>query len=291
MAILGAVELGGTKTLIGAGTGPEDLVDRIRIDTTDPSSTLDQVAIHLTDAKATAVGVGSFGPIEVRSGHPGYGRIIRTPKPGWSHTDVAGQLTERLGLPLAIDTDVNAAALGERAWGATAELANSSYVTVGTGIGGGVLVDGKPLHGVPHPEVGHTVVVRLYHDDHRGTCPYHGDCLEGMASGPALVERFGVEAKALQGGDLEAARDLVAFYLAQGLRNLVYVAAPERIVVGGGVSKLPGFHEALSRELKRELAGYPGVEHHEAPDFVVAPGLGDLSGLAGALILAQQAAG
>lgn len=290
MARLGAVELGGTKTLVASGDRPQDLRGADRIETTDPETTLDRVCELLVAEDLAALGIACFGPLELRPANRAFGHIMSTPKPGWSQVDVAGSL-RRLGLPLGIDTDVNGAALGEWRWGATSGLESSAYVTVGTGIGGGVLVSGRPLHGAPHPEVGHTVVQPHPEDDHPGSCPHHGRCLEGMASGPALAARFGRRAEDLAGGPREEALDLVSFYLAQGLRNLVYAVAPERIVVGGGVSKLPGFHDAVRRRLRDELAGYPGVDDHAATDFVVAPGLGDLSGLAGALALAEQAAG
>lgn len=290
MPNLGAVELGGTKTLVASGRGVADLHEPFRIETSDPATTLDLVCDRLLPADVEAVGVACFGPLELRSERGAFGHIVRTPKPGWSLTDVAGALRGRLGLPLSIDTDVNGAALGEWKWGATSGLESSAYVTVGTGIGGGVLVSGRPLHGAPHPEVGHTVVLPHPEDDHPGSCPYHGRCLEGMASGPAIAARFGRTAEDLPEDLREEALDLVTYYLAQGLRNLVYGVAPERIVVGGGVSKLPGFHQQLGRRLLTELAGYPGVDDHAAADFVVAPGLGDLSGLAGAMVLAGQAA-
>jgi len=160
---------------------------------------------------------------------------------------------------------------------------------VGTGIGGGLVIDGHPLHGTSHPEMGHTIVMPHPDDPYAGHCPYHGACLEGMASGPAIEDRFGRVATALNHAESEEALRLVAFYLGQGLRNIVYMVAPDRIVIGGGVSHLPGFHSAVSTELAEQLAGYPGLSEHESGDFVVAPKLGDLSGLAGGLILAEHA--
>lgn len=286
MGRLGAVEIGGTKTLVAAAESVDDLVGHRRFPTTTPEDTLDAVTAYLASTNVTGVGVASFGPVELRPGHEGFGQITITPKQGWSHTPVVAWFTQKLGVPVAFDTDVNAAAVGEGRWGAAVDVDDFVYVTVGTGIGGGVVSKGSPLHGAPHPEVGHVVVRRHPNDDHPGSCPFHGDCLEGMAAGPAVAARFGRSGEALSGSDLESAVDLVAFYIAQGLRNLVYAVAPERFVVGGGVSKMTGFHQMVRGKLVDELAGYPAEAAHLDPGFVVAPGLGDLSGLAGALALA-----
>ncbi len=255
MAIYGAVELGGTKTLVAVGTGPDDLSPVERIETTDPETTLGQVVSVLAQHRVEAVGVASFGPLELRRDHPNFGTITRTPKPGWSGTPVRARLEEELGTPVAIDTDVNGAALGEGRWGAALGMTHFVYVTVGTGIGGGAVVGGETLAGLGHPEMGHLVVERHRDDEYPGRCPFHGRCLEGMASGPALEDRFGL----LESWDRTRVLDLVVFYLAQGLRAMVYALAPQRIIVGGGVSKMDGFHDALAAGLTASLAGYPGI--------------------------------
>lgn len=290
VAVYGAVELGGTKTLVAWGREPDDLRDYVSIPTTTPEETLGEAIDRLRPLDLKAVGVASFGPVELREDRPGFGRITTTPKPDWSRTPVVRSFADALGLPVGFDTDVNGAALGEGEWGAAAGLTTHAYVTVGTGIGGGVVSRGRPFHGAPHPEVGHVVVRRHPDDDHRGSCPFHGDCLEGLAAGPAVAARFGKPAQDLHGQHQARALELESFYLAQGLRNLVYVAAPERVVVGGGLSKMPGFHDALLGTLRKELAGYPGEDAHRSDQFVVPPHLGDISGLAGALILGIQAA-
>lgn len=279
--------MGGTKTLVGVGETLDDLKDHQTIPTTGPDETLGRVVDHLRDAGVSAVGIACFGPLELRSGHRWQGHITRTPKQGWSLTPVVARFASALGTPVAFDTDVNGAALGEGTWGAARGLDNYAYITVGTGIGGGMVVDGAPVHGAPHPELGHVIVRRHQGDEHEGSCPFHGDCLEGMASGPALEARFGIKAQDLDGPRRRQAVELVSDYLAQGIRNLVYVAAPERVVLGGGVSKLDGLHDAVRTRLREILAGYPGTEDHETDDFVTPPGLGDLSGLAGALLLAR----
>ena len=215
--------------------------------------------------------------------------MTTTPKPGWSGTDLVGPLGDALGVPVGFDTDVTGAALGEGRWGAARGLRSFVYVTVGTGIGGGAVVGGAPVHGLPHPEMGHVSVTRLPGDEFPGICPFHGDCLEGMACGPAMAARWGRPAEELTGADLARAVDIEAHYLAAGLRNIVYVLAPERIVLGGGVAGLPGLFPALRERLAAALAGYPGLAEHGAPGFVVPPGLGGAAGAAGALALAELA--
>lgn len=279
--------MGGTKTLVGVGETLEDLADHRIFATKGPVETLGHIIAHLEESQVDAVGVASFGPIEMRRGHRWEGHITRTPKPGWSFTPVVEQFTSRLGVPVAFDTDVNGAALGEGEWGAATGLDTHVYITVGTGIGGGVVVGGKPVHGAVHPEIGHLTVNRHPDDLFEGSCPFHGDCLEGMAAGPALEARFGTRAEDLDDDDREQALELASFYMGQGVRNVVYATAPERVVIGGGVGKLAGFHEAVRSQLLKSLAGYPGVDSHGEDGFVSAPGLGDLSGLAGALLLAR----
>jgi fructokinase len=206
--------------------------------------------------------------------------ITTTPKPGWSDTDVAGEIRQRLGVPVAFDTDVNAAALGEHRWGAARGLGTFAYVTVGTGIGGGVLVHGKPLHGLQHPEIGH---LRIPHDREAdpfpGVCPFHGDCWEGLASGPALEARWGVAPEELED---ETAWALEARYLALGLVAVIAVLSPERIVVGGGVMRRPGLLELV----RAEVAGLLG--EYVAAGELVPPALGARAGVLGALALAES---
>lgn len=289
MTRFGAVELGGTKTVVAVAEGLQGLADHVTIPTTTPDETLDAAISHLESGGAEAVGIASFGPVELDPAADSVGYITRTPKPGWSHTPVLARFSDRLGVPVGFDTDVNGAALGEGRWGAGVGLGTFVYITVGTGIGGGVIANGRPVHGAPHPEVGHVIVRRHPDDDHEGSCPFHGDCLEGMAAGPAMERRFGKRAEDLTDSEQERALELAAFYLAQGFRSLVYVVAPERIIVGGGVSRIPGLHAAVREELIEQLSGYPGVETHRSETFVVPPELGDLSGLAGALLLAERA--
>jgi len=280
--------MGGTKTSVGFGSSPDDLSSVVTIPTTEPDETLGRVIDHLTAGLPDAVGIASFGPIELRRKDPGYGRITVTPKEGWSGTDVVGPIQEAVRVPIGFDTDVNGAALGEGRWGGGLGLDTFVYVTVGTGIGGGAIVHGEPVHGLGHPEMGH-MTVRHYPDDRfEGICLLHGDCLEGLASGPSIEARFGDTADRLTGDEQREAVQLEAFYLAQMTRNLVYTLAPERVIVGGGVAQMPGLLDSVGESLLDELSGYPGLAQH-GPGFVVPPGLGDLSGLAGGLVLAEKA--
>lgn len=293
--MLGGIEAGGTKFVCVVGTPPDGVVREARFPTRAPAATLADAIAFFREAVADglaidAIGIACFGPLELRRDHPGYGRITATPKPGWSGADVAGTIGEALGLPVGFDTDVNGAALAEARWGAGRDVRSLVYVTVGTGIGGGAVIDGVPVHGLPHPEMGHVSVDRLEGDDFPGICPFHGDCMEGMACGPAMAARWGRPAQELRGEQRDRAVAIEAHYLAAGLRNAVYALAPERIILGGGVAGLPGLIPAVGERLVAALAGYPGCSEHADPAFVVAPGLGDRAGAAGALALAETAA-
>lgn len=294
--MFGGVEAGGTKFVCLIGTGPDDIGETQRIDVTGPLETLGAAHAFFrrvidSGTRLDSIGIGSFGPIELRPDHPRYGWITSTPKAGWSGTDVVGSFTRAFGLPVGCDTDVNAAALAEGRWGAGRGLASFVYLTLGTGIGGGAIVDGRPLHGLVHPEMGHIVVPRRPGDRFESLCPFHGNCLEGMASGPAIGARFGRRAELLVGADREAATQLVGFYLAAGIRSIVYVLAPERIVVGGGLSELKGVMATTRAELRGQLKGYPDLSEHDSEEFVVPARLRDMAGPAGTLILAEKALG
>lgn len=292
--MLGGVEAGGTKLICVLGTGPDAIVETARIEVAEPAATLEAAVGFFRDAVGRgiaidAIGVGSFGPLELRREHPDFGRITATPKPGWAGTDMVRHFAEALGVPVGFDTDVNAAALAERRWGAARGLDAFVYLTLGTGIGGGAIVGGRVVRGLGHPEMGHVAVPRRRGDDFAGVCPFHGDCLEGMASGPSIEARFGRRAEALEGADRSAAAALVGFYVAAGIRSIAYVLAPERVVLGGGLAAMPGVVETVRAELAGQLAGYPGLPEHAAAGFVTGVALGGMAGPLGTLILAEQA--
>jgi fructokinase len=291
--IFGGVELGGTKVVCVVGRG--NVVDAEQvIPTSEPVGTLAE-AVAFFEAERSdglsvaAVGVASFGPVELRRTSPLFGHVTDTPKPGWSGVDVVGPLQAALGVPVGFDTDVNGAALAEGRYGAAAGLDTYVYVTVGTGIGGGAVVGGRLVHGLVHPEIGHVAVPREPGDDFPGSCPFHGDCLEGMTSGAALAERFGAPAETLSGAPRERAVACAAWYLGHGLRSVVYALAPERVVIGGGVSRLEGLFPLLRRGLRESLGGYPRLPERDAESFVVPTGLAGRAGAIGALMLAELA--
>jgi fructokinase len=281
--VLGGIEAGGTKWLCAVGTGPGRLDATEMIPTTTPAETIGRAVAFLERAgPVEAVGIGSFGPVDLRPGSPAWGSITTTPKPGWANTDVAGSIGAALGVRVAFDTDVNAAALGEHRWGAAQGLDTFCYVTVGTGIGGGAIAGGRIVHGLLHPEFGH---MRIPHDREAdpfpGSCPYHGDCWEGLAAGPALAARWGRPAHELDGD--HAAWRLEARYVALGLVNAASVLSPERIVLGGGVMQAPGLLELVRAKVDSLFAGYFSTE-------IVPPALGRLSGVLGAIALAELSA-
>jgi fructokinase len=288
---VGAVEAGGTKFVCLLGSSPDDVVARTRIPTgDDPARTLAAVVDFFAQHPApAAVGIASFGPVELRPDHPHYGYITSTPKPGWRDVDLVGPIRSALGVPVGFDTDVAGAALGEGRWGAAQGLGTFVYMTVGTGIGAAAVVGGRLAVGLGHAEMGHISVPRQPGDTYPGGCPYHGDCLEGMASGGAIAARFGRPAEQLDGADLKQAVEWEAGYLAAGLRTIVYTLFPERVVIGGSVPQLPGLFPLVRSTLRDMLAGYGALPEHHEEAFVSPAGLGGLAGPAGALVLAENA--
>lgn len=284
--LLGAIEAGGTKVVLAAGADPAGPLVTHSIPTTTPEETLTKAAgWFAAQGKVTAFGIASFGPVDLDDASPTWGHITATPKPGWSHCDVAGFFARRFGAPIGFETDVNAAALAEfaKAPPGTSSLA---YVTVGTGIGGGLVIDGKAVHGSAHPEMGHLFPRRQPGDqDFAGTCPFHGDCLEGLASGPAIKARWGASLSELPTD--HQAHELVAGYLAQLCQTLFAISAVETIVLGGGVMQTPGLLERIARRAAEIDAGYlPGSSRHT----IRGPALGTESGMRGAMMLAEAAA-
>jgi fructokinase len=292
MKVFGGIEAGGTKFICGIGTGPDNLTV-ISFPTTSPSETIGK-AISFFRKKAdeglAAIGIGSFGPIECHPDAEKYGYITNTPKPEWHHHDFVGAISRALTLPVAFDTDVNAAALAESRWGAAKGVENFIYLTVGTGIGGGVVVNGRLLHGLTHPEMGHIRVPHNLQDDpFCGNCPFHKDCLEGLASGPAIKDRWGQDAKDLPLN--HPAWILEAHYLALALSTWVCTLSPERIVLGGGVMQRAFLFPMIQQRLSELLGGYISnrLLNEDIEQYVVPPGLKGYSGVLGAILLAEEA--
>jgi fructokinase len=296
MPLWGGIEAGGTKFVCAVGSGPDDLRAEVRFPTTTPEASFGR-AIEFFQQQhekepLAAVGIASFGPVDPNPDSPTFGYITTTPKPGWAHTDFAGTIRRALGLPVGFDTDVNVAALGERRWGAAQGLDTFVYLTIGTGIGGGGLVNGKVIHGLVHPEMGH---IRIPHDRGRdpyaGACPYHGDCLEGLATGPALEARWGQRGETLPAD--HPAWELEAGYLALGLVSIICILSPERIIMGGGVMEQRQLFPLVRGRVRELLNGYlqaPAILDR-IDEYIVPPRLGNRAGVLGAIALAQQAAG
>lgn len=288
--LVGGVEAGGTKVVCAIGRDPDDVRAEARFATTTPAETLARVVRFFREhaTPIAALGVATFGPVDLDPGSPTFGAITATPKPGWQHVDVVGPLRDALGVPIALDTDVNGAAYGEHRWGAGRGQGTVVYVTVGTGIGGGGVVHGRLLHGLVHPEMGH---LRIPHDraadPFPGVCPYHGDCLDGLASARALAERWGAPPETLPPD--HRAWDLEAEYLALGLVSIIGVLSPRRVVVGGGVLAHRPLLPRIRRRLVELLAGYIQARElvSDVDTYIVSPALGADAGVLGALALAH----
>ncbi len=297
MKLFGGIEAGGTKFVCIIGSDPDHIVAETRFSTTGPAETIQKAVAffqpYARSGELAAVGVGTFGPVDLDQTSPTYGYITTTPKFGWQQVDLCGGIQRGLNLPVAFDTDVNAAAVGEQFW--TPEnrrLDPFLYMTVGTGIGVGMVINGLPLHGLIHAEAGH---IPLPHDWQKdpfaGVCPFHGDCLEGLASGVALEKRWGEKAEKLP--DEHPAWDLEAGYIALALVSLIYAYSPRRIVLGGGVAQHPGLHQAVRRKVQQIINGYvqsPMISERIA-EYILPPSLGCRSGGLGAIALAMQRIG
>ena len=288
------METGGTTIRLASADNPAEMTAVVTVPTTGPDETLPRLRAELRTLAASrtvdAIGIAAFGPIDVDPASPHYGRIGASPKVGWRGVQLLEAVHQAVAAAVVVDTDVNAAALAEQQWGAARGQSDVCYVTVGTGVGVGALVDGRLLHGNAHPELGHLLVRRHPDDSYPGLCPFHGDCLEGLASGPAVAARWGRPADAL-GQVTDDARRLEAYYLAQLVVTLGYALAPGVVVLGGGVASMPGLLEAVSAEADRLHAGALGETHplRTGADFVVPSGLGGRAGIIGALTLASRA--
>lgn len=295
MPLWGGIEAGGTKFVCAVASGPETILAETRFPTTTPEETIGRAIAFFREQRAAygkldAVGIASFGPVDPNPASPAFGYITTTPKPGWAQCDFAGRVREALGVPVGFDTDVNGAALAEGRWGVARGLDTFVYLTVGTGIGGGAVVNGRLVHGMLHPEMGH---VRVPHDPLRdpypGCCPYHKDCLEGLASGPAIEARWGQRAESLPPD--HPAWALEADYVAHGLVPQIYLLSPQRIILGGGVMEQPTLFPAIRERVLAILNGYiqsplllEGID-----EYIVPPGLGNRAGVLGAIALAEPA--
>ncbi|MCL1949091.1 MAG: ROK family protein [Turicibacter sp.] len=277
----GAIEAGGTKFVCAVADENLKITERISLPTTTPEETLAQVFEFFDRFDLEAIGIGSFGPIDTTIGSPTYGHILSTPKLAWANYDFLGAVKSRYNIPVGWTTDVNGSALGEYGLGAGKGLDSILYLTVGTGIGGGAIIDGKLREGL---EMGHILLKKHALDDFSGTCPYHGGCLEGLAAGPAIGERYGIKGAEL--GPEHEAWDMEAYYLGQALMNYVLTLNPQRIILGGGVMKQSQLFPKVRHELELLMQGY--INLPDLNTFVVPPALGDDAGITGALLLAKN---
>ena len=284
--ILGALEAGGTKMVCAIGDDKGNITERTSIETKTPEDTMPNIINFFKGKGVEAIGIGSFGPIDLNKDSKTYGYITSTPKIPWRNYDVCGALKKALGVPVGFDTDVNASALGEGSYGALRGLTSGIYITIGTGIGVGILSEGKPIHNMLHPEAGHILVRKHKEDKYKGHCPYHADCLEGLANGPAIAERYGLPAVEL--ADRAEVWELEADYIAQALMAYILTVSPQRIVLGGGVMKQEQLFPLIRTKVAEYLNNYLDTKEIKDMDmYIVPPMLGDDQGIIGCLELAK----
>ena len=294
MELFGGIEAGGTKCICIVGSDPNHIQTEKRIPTTSPGETIQNIVEFFKPYSGSgglnAVGIATFGPVDLNHNSPTYGYITTTPKPGWRQVDLYGEIQRGLNIPVAFDTDVNAAAFGEQYWSnGKQKLDPFLYMTVGTGIGVGVIVNGAPLHGLIHAEAGHFMLPHnLEKDPFQGVCPYHGDCLEGLASGKSMAKRWGQSPETLP--DDHPAWDLEAHYIALALVNLIYAYSPRRIILGGGVPQHLGLIQMARVKVREIINGYVQSEEVEQKieEYIQSPYLGNRSGALGAMAMASQ---
>ena len=289
MKLSGAREAGGTKMVCAIGDENGNILERIRIPTRTPAETMGPMIDFFRGKEIRALGIGCFGPVDLKKGSRTYGYITSTPKLAWQNYPIVAEFEKALGVPVGFDTDVNAAALGEATWGCTRDVENSIYITVGTGVGVGVIIGGKPYHGMLHPEGGHILLARHPDDPMVGSgCPFHENCLEGLAAGPSLEKRWGIKGAELTGR--KEVWQLEAYYIGQALADYILILSPERIVLGGGVTHQEGLLALIRQETAKQLAGYirtAAIDHLDS--YIVGVSLNDNQGVMGAVKLAMDA--
>ena len=287
--MLGGIEAGGTKFVCAVGKEDGTIVERIQFDTLSPEETIPQIIEFFNKHEIKSLGIGSFGPVDIDPNSPTFGNVTSTPKPGWKDYPFLKTLQAAIDVPMEFNTDVNAAALVEVMHGAAQDVDSCLYITVGTGVGAGAVFNGQLLQGLSHPEMGHTIVRRHETDNYEGFCPYHSDCLEGLAAGPAIERRWGKKGFELQ--DQTEVWELESYYLAQALVQFILILSPKRIVMGGGVMKQKQMFPFIQKKVQELLNGYVAVPEilDHIDEYIVPPALGDNAGITGALMLAKRA--
>lgn len=286
---IGAIEAGGTKFVCAIGNEKGEIFERVQFPTTTPEETMNKVVEFLSNKGIETIGLGCFGPVDLNKQSKTYGYITTTPKKYWNNYNIVGELKKHFDVPIGFDTDVNGAALGEATLGAAKGLDSCVYYTIGTGIGAGAYIDGKLIHGLLHPEMGHVLVTVHPEDTYKGICRFHGRCLEGMASGPAIEDRWGEKAYNLPKD--HKAWEFEAYYIAQALANCILILSPKKIILGGGVMKQKQLFPLIRNQVQQLLNGYIKADSiiDDIENYIVYPELGDNAGICGALILGALA--
>ena len=289
MKLFGALEAGGTKMVCAIGDENGNILERVSIPTGTPENTMPPMIEFFKGKGISALGIGCFGPVDLDKKSPTYGYITSTPKLAWTNYPIVAEFEKALGVPVGFDTDVNAAALGEATWGCTKDVDNSIYITIGTGVGVGVIVNGKPYHGMIHPEGGHILLARHPQDPMVGSgCPFHENCMEGLAAGPSLEKRWGVKGAEL--ADRMEVWEMEAWYIGQAITNYIMILSPERIICGGGVMHQPCLLPLIRKEVERQMNGYiKGKGMDDLNNYIVGVSLNDNQGAMGAVKLAMDA--
>ena len=287
---LGALEAGGTKMVCAIGDENGRIIEQKSIPTKTPEETMPAVIEYFENKDIKALGIASFGPVELDKNTPEYGHIQETPKLRWSGYDLVGTMKKALNVPIGFDTDVNGSMLGEATWGAAKNLSDALYITIGTGIGGGILSGGKIVHGMLHSELGHMTLVKAENDTYAGKCPFHKNCFEGLAAGPAIEERWGKPGKELS--DRSEVWELESYYIAQALANLILITSPQVIILGGGVMHQMSLFPMIREKVKENLNGYIRTEELNDMDrYIIPAALNDDQGIMGCIKLAMDACG
>ena len=288
--VYGALEAGGTKMVCAIGDENGRINDQVSIPTKTPEDTIPAIIEYFKDKNISALGIACFGPIDVDRASDEFGHILKTPKTPWIGYDIVGVMKEALGVPVGFDTDVNGSLLGEVTWGAAKGLTDALYITIGTGVGGGILSGGNLVHGMLHPELGHMKLIRHEADTFAGRCPFHKNCLEGLACGPAIEERWGKSAKELVDNDM--VWEMESFYIAQALTNIILTISPKKIILGGGVMHQEQLFPLIRKKVLENLNGYLSTkELDDIDNYIVPAGLNDDQGIMGCIKLAIDASG
>ena len=286
--LYGALEAGGTKMVCAIGDENGKIIDRVKFPTETPEKTMPQIFDYFKGYDIKAVGIACFGPIDLRKDSPTYGSITSTPKRAWANYNIVNATKEALGIPVGFDTDVNGSMLGEATWGCAKGLTDAIYLTIGTGVGGGVISNGKLLHGMLHPEVGHIRLPLQANDPGKSVCPFHDNCLEGLAAGPSLQARWGVSADKL--ADKAEVWEIESTYIANALMSYTLILSPQKIILGGGVMHQEHIFPLIREKFKELLNGYIVTDEMEhLDDYIVPPSLNDDQGIMGAIKLAMDA--